>query len=228
MTIITTGSGTVSVTEVVEFLSNPPEGFSVESLGSGYRVRCNGEKNLVLIDDFQSCKGKVVFQDSLGRKPKVHNLWDYTSVRKSLVSKRIYLLSSVCEEKLTVSNNKEAGGSRVLKQYVVSIDGSDPFIKWQMEKGLDWTISSVAGESYRVDIDFTEALESCALQDITIDDLEEVKLVWRDASFSLKYYSDALFDFPKWFGYSKRTFKASYLFLFSFHVCHHLHFFCTC
>lgn len=40
----------------------------------------------------------------------------------------------------------------VLKQYVVSIDGNNPFIKWQMEKGLDWTISSVAGESYSVDV----------------------------------------------------------------------------
>lgn len=36
--------------------------------------------------------------------------------------------------------------------YVVSFDGSDPFIKWQLERGLDWTISSVAGESYRVDV----------------------------------------------------------------------------
>lgn len=35
---------------------------------------------------------------------------------------------------------------------MVSVDGSDPFIKWQLEKGLDRTISSVAGESYRVDV----------------------------------------------------------------------------
>lgn len=35
---------------------------------------------------------------------------------------------------------------------VVSVDGGDPVIKWQMERGLDWTISSVAGESYRVDV----------------------------------------------------------------------------
>lgn len=40
----------------------------------------------------------------------------------------------------------------VLQQYVVSIDGNHPLIKWQMERGLDWTISSVAGESYRVDV----------------------------------------------------------------------------
>ena len=38
---------------------------------------------------------------------------------------------------------------------MVSIDGSDPLIKWQMEKGLDWTISSVTGESYRGDVSRT-------------------------------------------------------------------------
>lgn len=38
------------------------------------------------------------------------------------------------------------------QQYVVCVDGNDPFIKYQMERGLDWTISSVAGESYRVDV----------------------------------------------------------------------------
>ena len=43
----------------------------------------------------------------------------------------------------------------VLQQYVVSIDGSDPLIKWQLERGLDWTISSVTGESYRVDVSRT-------------------------------------------------------------------------
>lgn len=36
--------------------------------------------------------------------------------------------------------------------YVASIDGGDPLIRWQLETGLDWTISSVAGESYRVDV----------------------------------------------------------------------------
>lgn len=42
--------------------------------------------------------------------------------------------------------------SPVLQQYVVSIDGRNPLIKWEIERGLDRTISSVAGESYRVDV----------------------------------------------------------------------------
>lgn len=181
----------------------------MEALGSGYRVHSDPAKSLVLIDDFNSSEGKIIFQNTLGRKVKMRNLWEYTSTRKSLLSKRIYLLMSAREEDSSVSNNKAASDSRVLQQYVVSIDGNDPFIKWQMERGLDWTISSVAGESYRVDIDLTELLESWAAENIHMetDQIIKVKAVWRDTSFTLKYYSDALFDFPHWFGFSKRKFK---------------------
>ncbi|XP_028451357.1 mesenteric estrogen-dependent adipogenesis protein isoform X2 [Perca flavescens] len=192
-------SSWMEVTEVGEFLREPPAGFSVEVLCSGYRVHSEPEKSLVLVDDFDSCTGKIVFQKSLGRKVKMHNLWEYTSMRKSLLTKRIYLLMSACEENFSVTGKKAANEAR---------DGNNPFIKWQMERGLDWTISSVAGESYRVDIDLTELLESWAAKNIhIITDKLKVKPVWRDASFTLKYYSDALFDFPHWFGFSKRTFN---------------------
>lgn len=46
-------------------------------------------------------------------------------------------------------------GSPYLVLYVVSIDGNDPFIGWQIERGLDRTISSVVGESYRVNVSRT-------------------------------------------------------------------------
>ncbi|XP_051256706.1 mesenteric estrogen-dependent adipogenesis protein-like isoform X2 [Dicentrarchus labrax] len=185
----------VTVTPVEEFLENPPAGLSVEVLGSGYRVHSDPERSLVLIDDSDSCRGNIVFQNSLG------------STRKSLLSKRIYLLVSACEETSSVTSKKAANEPRVLQRYVVSIDGNNPFIKWQVERGLDWTISSVAGESYVVDIDLTELMESWAAKNLTTDKLIQVKHAWRDATFTLKYYSDALFDFPFWFGFSKRTFK---------------------
>uniref|UniRef100_A0A3Q4B8C6 Uncharacterized protein n=1 Tax=Mola mola TaxID=94237 RepID=A0A3Q4B8C6_MOLML len=140
----------VALTRVEEFLKDPPAGFSVEVLHSGRRVHSDPERSLVLIDDFDSCGGTVVFHNS---------------------------------------------------QYVLSIDGSDPFIKSQMERGLDWTISSVAGESYSVDSWVAQNLH--ALTDESIN----VTPVWRNATFTLKYCSDALFDFPYWFGFSKRTIK---------------------
>ncbi|XP_017273417.1 mesenteric estrogen-dependent adipogenesis protein [Kryptolebias marmoratus] len=196
MTAEASPSGRVTVTEVGQFLKSPPEGFSVEALGSGFRVdNKDGARNLVLIDEFESGSGRVVFHNSPGRKVKMQNLWEYSSVRKSLLSKRIYLRVSACEQRAPHQ-------PRVPRQYVVSVDGRDPFIRWQLERGLDRTISSVAGESYRVDIDLTEALESSVTEDLV-----GRKPVWRDASFTLKYHSDALFDFPHWFGFSKRRFK---------------------
>ncbi|XP_032389928.1 mesenteric estrogen-dependent adipogenesis protein isoform X2 [Etheostoma spectabile] len=200
MTINQVSHSWMEVTEVEEFLREPPAAFCVEVLCSGHRVHSEPENSLVLIDDFDSCRGKVVFQKSLGREVKMHNLWEYTSMRKSLLTKRIYLLMSACEDNFSVTGKKAAKKAR---------DGNNPFIKWQMERGLDWTISSVAGESYRVDIDLTELLESWAAKNIHIitDKPIKVKPVWRDASFTLKYYSDALFDFPHWFGFSKRKFN---------------------
>ncbi|XP_034034968.1 mesenteric estrogen-dependent adipogenesis protein-like [Thalassophryne amazonica] len=195
----------MTVTRVEEFIRNPPASFSVDYLGSGYRVRSDPERSLVLIGDVDTRRGRIVFQHSLGRKVKVRDLWEYTRVRKSLLSKKIYLLSA-CEETSSTNYEKSDRSTRVLKQYVVSIDGNDPFIRWQIQRGLDWTISSVAGESYRVDIDLTEALESWASENLCRNRMK-VKHVWRDASFTLKYISDAMFDFPHWFGFSKRKFK---------------------
>ncbi|XP_028322681.1 mesenteric estrogen-dependent adipogenesis protein [Gouania willdenowi] len=202
----------LTVTEVGEFLRNPPAGFTVETLlHTGYRVHSTAEDSLVLIDDFQTCTGDWVdFQQSMGRAVKMHNLWEYTSMRRSLLSKRIYLLMSACEQNVSVNNNnkkKKDTEVTVLKQFIVSLNGNNPLIQWQMEKGLDWTISSVAGESYKVDIDLTDALENWAELNNITEDFSGVKIVWRDASFTLKYYSDALFDFPHWFGFSKRNFK---------------------
>lgn len=196
--------GTLTVTEVEEFLSKPPSGFSVVFYGSGYCINSDPETNLVLIDDFNVCTRRIVFRNSLRRKVKMHNLRQYTSVRKSLLSKRIYLLTSAWEP--TSPNTSDTSE---LKRFVVSIDGKDPFIRWQMERGLDWATASVAGESYRVDIDLTEALESWATKTLNMTNNRQrsSRPVWENAFFTLKYYSDAMFDFPYWFGFSKRKFK---------------------
>ncbi|KAM4547244.1 mesenteric estrogen-dependent adipogenesis protein [Fundulus diaphanus] len=196
----------ITVTELGQFLKNPPEGFTVENFGSGYRVQSD-DQSLVFIDDLLSGDRNVVFLNSLGRKFKMHNLWEYTSMRKSLLSKRIYVLVSLCDQNLPQPSKKGATEPRVLREYVFSINGGDPMIKWQMERGLDWTISSVAGESYRVEIDLSEILNSLAVEGLIDEDLMKYNPTWKDASFTLKYYSDALFDFPHWFGFSKKSFK---------------------
>lgn len=60
-------------------------------------------------------------------------------------------------------------------------------------------------------IDLTDVLESCIRKNLRFPTDRTVKVspVWRNASFTLKYYSDALFDFPHWFGFSRRSFKVS-------------------
>ncbi|XP_010902557.2 mesenteric estrogen-dependent adipogenesis protein [Esox lucius] len=203
----------MEVTEFEEFLRNPPPGFTVvANIGNGVRFVKSDPKNCcVFIDNFESSRGaNVVFQQSLGKKLKVSNLRDYYCFRKSVTSKKIYLLVSVCDDKPS-SEKKAPKSLRVLQRYVVAIDGSNSLIRWEMERGLDRAISSVAGESYRVDIDLSDALHGwaggrlCLLSDGGTD-----RPVWKDTCFTLKYYSDALFDFPHWLGFSKRQLRITY------------------
>lgn len=71
--------------------------------------------------------------------------------------------------------------------------------------------SSIESDFSFCQIDLTEALECLAAKNIHIvtDDPIKAKPVWRDASFTLKYYSDALFDIMHWFGFSKRRFQVT-------------------
>lgn len=62
-------------------------------------------------------------------------------------------------------------------------------------------------------IDLSEILQSLAAEGLLAENLMKYNPTWKDASFTLKYYSDALFDFPHWLGRSKRSFQASQLFL---------------
>lgn len=78
-------------------------------------------------------------------------------------------------------------------------------------------------------IDLAEALNSWAAKNIHIetDDLVKVTPVWRDASFTLKYYTDALFDFPFWFGFSKRNFQVLVSYS-NYYILMIIHIFCIC
>lgn len=53
-------------------------------------------------------------------------------------------------------------------------------------------------------IDLSELLQSSEV--MTCDPTKATR-VWRDAYFTLKYYSDAMFDFSHWFGFSNRAFN---------------------
>ncbi|KAJ8342640.1 hypothetical protein SKAU_G00325680 [Synaphobranchus kaupii] len=199
----------MDVTELEDFLRNPPVDFTVDVRGTGYRfVKYDCDRCCVFINEIQTTKGKVIFQNSPGRAIKVHTPKDYMQVRKNITSKRIYILVSACEGAAKSKKRKDAKALGELRQYIVAIDGSNPVIKWEIEKGLDWTISSVAGESYRVDIDLGDIVNSWMGETFQIPvDGQKVKPVWKNTYFTLKYYSDALFDFSHWLGGSRRQIK---------------------
>lgn len=67
MTITKMNQRRVTVTPLDEFLENPPEGFAVKVLASGYQVQNDPARNLVLIDELDCCGRKVFFHNSLGR-----------------------------------------------------------------------------------------------------------------------------------------------------------------
>lgn len=198
----------MDVIEVEKFLGNPPHGFNVEHR-SGYRlVKSDPSQSCVFIDEFQSSKGKVIFSQSPGRKITVRNLGEYTNLRNQLLAKKIYVMVSACANTNAKTHNKN---NPALGFYVVVINGCHPMIRWEMEKGLNSTISSVAGESYTVNVDIRNALQTWIGDNFRIlTDGEKVKPNWKNTHFTINYHSDALFDFPYWFGFSKRDFKISY------------------
>lgn len=349
----------MTVTPVEEFLKKPPVGFSVELLGSGYRVHSDAEKSLVLIDDFDSCMGKIVFQNSLGRWEthfwiqthtflsikqidlKVSDLfsttgklrcricgstpawgrvccprgsicwcvpvrrsaqpatrrqpvkWEVTklnthytricviTVKKHMSSnapllffyfeRSVYFTALGCSVVHTLSwwlmlaskpPDLCTGWSREIKMTACFSAPSQSWLffpspmisissaavrgvhRWQRSfhqvadgerSGLDhllcrwgklqggckqsFVVFHIVWCSFYYDflwlrsdfslcqVDLTEPLESWAEKNIHVLSDKPIKTVWTDASFTLKYYSDALFDFPHWFGFSKRKFK---------------------
>ncbi|RXN13158.1 mesenteric estrogen-dependent adipogenesis [Labeo rohita] len=190
----------MDVVELELFVNNPPHGFTVESSAGCRVVKWDQESSCVFINEIQTGKGKVIFCNSPGRKVTVRTLGEYTDLRRQLTSKTIYILVAACTE---TKVEEKRNCVRALEYYVVAINGNHPMIRWEMEKGLDMTISSVAGESYIVDGWVGEGFR-------ILVDMEKVKPIWKNTHFTIKYHSDALFDFPYWFGYSKRQFKVTY------------------
>ncbi|XP_066556384.1 mesenteric estrogen-dependent adipogenesis protein [Amia ocellicauda] len=143
------------------------------------------------------------------RTIKARSLQEYAHIRASLTSKQIFILVSACDPSSALSKKKVDKGGEVLKHLIVPINGSHPGIQWEIEKGLDWAISSVAGESYHVRIDVKEALQNWANEtgfEMCVDG-RRFKPAWTNTCFMLKCHSDALFDFPFWLGFSNHKFK---------------------
>ncbi|KAG5284716.1 hypothetical protein AALO_G00029700 [Alosa alosa] len=200
----------MEIFEVEDFLRNPPNGFRVESRGSGHTlVKSDPNSCCVFIDEFNLDKRKVIFQFSTGREFVIDNLGNYTKMREKITSQQIYLLASASDIS-SLKGETIYRTAEVSTYFIVVLNGKHPLVKWQMEKGLDRAISSVAGESYNVEIDLSQALQSWVERRENVLPSALKGKSWTDCSFSLKYHSDALFDIPFWFGLSNRHFKITY------------------
>ncbi|XP_063059686.1 mesenteric estrogen-dependent adipogenesis protein-like [Engraulis encrasicolus] len=199
----------MEVIKVEDFLRNPPKGFVVNRHFGHTLVKFDPNSCCAFIDEFYTEKGKIIFQFSPGRKCVVNNLGDYTKMRKKITSQRIYLLASASDMPAS-RDGKLNQTSEESEYFIVVLNGSHPAVRWQMEQGLDRTISSVAGESYSVEIDLSQALHSWVERRKNVLPSVLKGKSWGICSFTLKYHSDALFDFSFWFGRSKRHFKINY------------------
>ncbi|KAL2094658.1 hypothetical protein ACEWY4_009377 [Coilia grayii] len=199
----------MEVIKVEDFLLNPPQGFVVNRHSGHTLVKFDPNSCCVFIDEFNMDNGKIIFQFSPGRKFVVDNLGDYTKMRKKITSQRIYLLASA-SDKLPSWGGELTETPEESEYFIVALNGSHPLVRWQIEQGLDQTISSVAGESYSVEIDLSQALHGWVERRKNVLPSVLKGKSWGICSFTLKYHSDALFDFPFWFGLSKRNFKINY------------------
>ncbi|XP_029459022.1 mesenteric estrogen-dependent adipogenesis protein-like [Rhinatrema bivittatum] len=199
-----------------DFLKDPPFGFTVEKGRAGHSlVMYEPDSCCVFINDFVTAGGsRVVFQNSTGNTALVENLGDYTKLRNKMTSKLILLMVSACERK---PREKAEKATTVIKQFFLIINGRSPWMQQQLEEKLNQAISSVAGESYTVKLDLKECLQTWTYQTNFVLPHESRFITpdWQNTSFTLKYNSDALFDFPYWFGFSKRNYtiqgKITYL-----------------
>ncbi|XP_053564445.1 mesenteric estrogen-dependent adipogenesis protein-like [Bombina bombina] len=195
---------------IEDFIRNPPSGVYVENQPKKSRVGSLSDKVCIFMDDFATASGrKVVFSNSFGRIVQVKTMIEYSKVRKILTSKLLLILVSACEKKAGERRRRADNQAKVLKQFILIINGNNPMIKWEMERGLNDVFSSVSSENFTVKIDLKETLQKWTQDQgfaITVGP-RTVTPDWLNTTFNLNYESDASCDFPYWFGFSKRRFS---------------------
>ncbi|KAH0501997.1 Mesenteric estrogen-dependent adipogenesis protein [Microtus ochrogaster] len=107
---------------------------------------------------------------------------DYKDYRETILSKPMLFFTNVQTKKDT---SKE-------RTYAFLVNTRHPKIRRQIEQGMDMAISSVIGESYRLQNFFPPGTEVLNGQNL---------------NFTYEFKADALFDFLYWFGLSNSTVK---------------------
>ncbi|MEE6472524.1 hypothetical protein FKM82_009640 [Ascaphus truei] len=194
---------------IEDFLMKPPCGICVEHLSGKSSVTTHSDRICIFIDDFETVAGrKVIFKNAFGRTVRVTSMAGCANMRTKFTSDLLLMLVSACEKSAGQRGRKADQQAKELQQFILMINGQNPRITRQMESGLNYVLSSVAVESYTVKIDVADALLKWTQEEgFTLPvDSHAITPDWQNTTFKFNYHSDALFDFPYWFGCSKRTF----------------------
>ncbi|XP_048656742.1 mesenteric estrogen-dependent adipogenesis protein isoform X2 [Marmota marmota marmota] len=120
------------------------------------------------------------------------NYCDYKDYRETILSKPMLFFINVQTKKDT---SKE-------RTYAFLVNTRHPKIRRQIEQGMDMVISSVIGESYRLEFDFQDVVKNFFPPGTEVINGENL-------SFAYEFKADALFDFFYWFGLSNSTVKVN-------------------
>ncbi|EPQ14580.1 hypothetical protein D623_10026459 [Myotis brandtii] len=126
------------------------------------------------------------------RYVELTNYCDYKDYRETILSKPMLFF-------INVQTRKDISKERT---YAFLVNTRHPKIRRQIEQGMDMVISSVIGESYRLQFDFQEAVKNFFPPGNEVVNGENL-------SFAYEFKADALFDFFYWFGLSNSTVKVN-------------------
>lgn len=124
------------------------------------------------------------------RYVELTNYCDYKDYRETILSKPMLFF-------VNVQTKKDISKERT---YAFLVNTRHPKIRRQIEQGMDMVISSVIGESYRLQFDFQEVVRNFFPPGTIV-------LNGENLSFTYEFKADALFDFFYWFGLSNSTVK---------------------
>ncbi|XP_078513269.1 mesenteric estrogen-dependent adipogenesis protein [Lissotriton helveticus] len=127
----------------------------------------------------------------ISRKVDLTSHLDYKDYRETLLSKPMLFLTTARQE----SSTKET-------VFAFIVNTRHPKVKAQIENGMDRIISSVVGESYKLQFDFQNVVKDFFIR-------ESFVMQGEDLSFSYEFHADALLDIFYMLGLSKKTVSVS-------------------
>uniref|UniRef100_A0A2D4JWY5 Mesenteric estrogen-dependent adipogenesis protein n=1 Tax=Micrurus paraensis TaxID=1970185 RepID=A0A2D4JWY5_9SAUR len=149
--------------------------------GGGFTVISDGFFHL---DGRQQCRLTGYFK----RHVELNSHHDYKNYRETILGRPMVFIINV---RTKYNSSKE-------KTYALLVNTRHPKMRRQIENSMNNIISSVIGESYKLQFNFQDVVKKFFPS--------EAYLVHEESlSFSYEFKTDALFDFLYWFGISKRT-----------------------